>query len=57
VHLILIGGGRYRPVGGVVYDADVTVIGEVFEESLASAEQFAAKTGALLVHPSVSHSP
>lgn len=33
------------------YDADVTVIGEVFEESLASAEQFAAETGALLVHP------
>ncbi len=33
------------------YDADVTVMGEVFEESLASAEQFAAETGALLVHP------
>jgi threonine dehydratase len=33
------------------YGADVTVIGEVFEESLASAEQFAAGSGALLVHP------
>jgi threonine dehydratase len=33
------------------YDADVTVIGECFEESLASAEHFAAETGALLVHP------
>jgi len=33
------------------YDADVTVIGKVFEESLASAEQFAAETGALFVHP------
>jgi threonine dehydratase len=33
------------------YGADVTVIGEVFEQSLASAEQFVAETGALLVHP------
>lgn len=31
--------------------ATVTVIGEVFEESLASAEAFAAETGALFVHP------
>lgn len=33
------------------YGADVTVIGKVFEESLASVEQFAAETGALFVHP------
>jgi threonine dehydratase len=33
------------------YGADVTVIGEVYEESLVSAEQFAAETGALCVHP------
>lgn len=33
------------------YGADVTVIGDIYEESLVSAEQFAAETGALLVHP------
>lgn len=33
------------------YGADVTVVGEVYEESLVSAEHFAAETGALLVHP------
>ena len=33
------------------YGADVTVIGEVYEESLVSAEHFAAETGALFVHP------
>jgi threonine dehydratase len=33
------------------YGADVTVIGEVYEESLVSAERFAAETGALFVHP------
>jgi threonine dehydratase len=33
------------------YGADVTVIGEIFEESLARAERFAAETGALFVHP------
>jgi threonine dehydratase len=33
------------------YGADVTVIGEVYEESLVGAEHFAARTGALMVHP------
>jgi threonine dehydratase len=33
------------------YGAEVTVIGEVYEESLVRAEQFAAETGALFVHP------
>lgn len=33
------------------YGANVTVIGEVYDESRASAERFAAVTGALLVHP------
>jgi threonine dehydratase len=33
------------------YGANVTVIGEAYEESRASAEHFAAQTGALLVHP------
>jgi threonine dehydratase len=33
------------------YGADVTVTGDVYEESLISANQFAGETGALLVHP------
>ena len=33
------------------YGAHVTVVGEVFEQSLASAQQFAAQTGALFLHP------
>jgi threonine dehydratase len=33
------------------YGAAVTVVGQVYEESRASAEHFAAETGALLVHP------
>ena len=33
------------------YGAAVTVIGDVYEESRTSAEQFAAESGALLVHP------
>ena len=33
------------------YGADVTVIGDVYEESVISADRFAGETGALLVHP------
>jgi threonine dehydratase len=33
------------------YDARVTVIGDVYDESLAEALECAAETGALLVHP------
>lgn len=33
------------------YGADLTVIGEIYEESLVRAEHFAAETGALLVRP------
>jgi threonine dehydratase len=33
------------------YGAEVTVIGDVYDESLVSAEIYAASTGALLVHP------
>jgi threonine dehydratase len=33
------------------YGADVTVIGDIYELSRERAEQFAAETGALLVHP------
>jgi threonine dehydratase len=33
------------------YGANVTVTGQIYEESLASVQEFAARTGALLVHP------
>lgn len=33
------------------YGAEVTVLGDVFEQSLAGAQQFVAETGALFVHP------
>ncbi|MFE0152432.1 pyridoxal-phosphate dependent enzyme [Nonomuraea sp. NPDC059007] len=33
------------------YQASVTVTGAVYEESLAAAEHFAARTGASLIHP------
>lgn len=33
------------------YGAGITVTGDVYEESLVCAEQFAARSGALLVHP------
>jgi threonine dehydratase len=33
------------------YCAVITVTGDIYEESRASAEHFAAETGALLLHP------
>lgn len=33
------------------YGAEVIVIGDVYDESLVSAEAYAADTGALLIHP------
>ncbi len=33
------------------YGAEVTVVGDVYDQSLVSAEQYAADTGALLIHP------
>jgi threonine dehydratase len=33
------------------YGADVTVVGDIYEQSREEAEAYAARTGALLVHP------
>jgi threonine dehydratase len=33
------------------YDAQVHLVGDVFEEALAAAQQFAEKTGAVFIHP------